>query len=127
MTSTQKENVVVVGGGVSGVTVAQELSKKLNPAKYNLILIEPRPHHIWLPATLRMAVKGDQKFTETVTVPLDRVFAKGKGSIKRDKVEKFTEGEGEALGELKLASGETLQYRGEFSGSHLPPLSRIPW
>lgn len=113
MASTQKQNVVVVGGGISGVTVAQGLSKALDHARYNLILIEPRPHHIWLPATVRMVVTNDEKFAETVTFPFDKVFAKGKGTVRRDKVVSIKEGKGDEQNELKLASGETLQYRGE--------------
>jgi NADH dehydrogenase FAD-containing subunit len=113
MASTQKQNVVVIGGGISGVTVAQGLSSKLDHAKYNLILIEPRPHHIWLPATARMVVTRDEKFAETIMFPFDRVFAKGKGSVRRDKVVSIKEGKGEEPSELELASGETLQYQGE--------------
>jgi len=115
MASAQKENVVVVGGGISGVTVAQGLSKKLDRGKFNLILIEPRPHHVWLPATARMVVTSDEKFAETVVFPFDRVFAKGKGAVKQDKVVSIKEGKGEEAGELELASGETLHYRGEYT------------
>jgi len=111
MTSTKKQNVVVVGGGISGVTVAQGLSAKLDHTKYNLILIETRSHHIWLPATLRMVVTGDERFGQTVTVPFDKVFAKGKGTIRQGQVKRIKEGEGVEPGELELTSGETLQYR----------------
>ncbi|KAF9645450.1 FAD/NAD(P)-binding domain-containing protein [Thelephora ganbajun] len=111
MTSIQKQNIVVVGGGISGITVAQGLSKKLDHSKYNLILIEPRSHHVWLPATARMVVTNDEKFAETAMFPFDRVFAKGKGVVKQDKVVSIKEGKEEVAGELELASGETLQYR----------------
>ena len=114
MASAQKQNVVVVGGGISGVTVAQGLSKKLDHAKFNLIVIEPRSHHIWLPAVARMVVTGDQSFAKTVVLPFDRFFAKGKVVVKRDKVLSIKEGKGEGAGELKLASGETLTYRGKY-------------
>ena len=113
MTTTQKQNVVVVGGGISGVAVAQGLSKKLDHAKYNLILIEPRLHHIWLPAAVRMVVTSDEKFAETAMFPFDKVFARGKGTVKQDKVVKINEGEGDEPNVLELASGETLQYKGE--------------
>jgi len=115
MSSTQTENVVVVGGGISGVTVAQELSKKLDHGKFNLILIEPRPHHVWLPATARMVVTSDEKFAETVVFAFDRVFAKGKGVVKQDKVVSIKDGKGDEASKLELASGETLHYRGEYT------------
>lgn len=113
MTSTRKQNVVVVGGGISGVTVAQGLSKKLDHGRYNLVLIEPRPFHVWLPATARMAVTSDERFAETAVFPFDRVFAKDKGTVRQDKVVSIKAGKGEEAGELEFASGETLHYRGE--------------
>lgn len=106
---------------MSGITVAQGLSKKLDHAEFNLILVEPRPHHVWLPATARMAVTSDEKFVETVVFPFDRVFAQGKGMVKQDRVVNIKDGKGEEASELELASGETLQYRGEHV-SHLSPM-----
>lgn len=124
MTSTQKENVVVVGGGISGVTVAQELSKKLDHGRYNLILIEPRPFHVWLPATARMVVTSDEKFAETAVFPFDRVFVRDKGTVMQDRVVGIRAGvAGEEAGELELESGETLQYRGEHTARTCHPFS----
>ena len=123
MVSTQKQNIVIVGGGVSGITVAQGLSKKLDHSKFNLILIEPRPHHVWLPATARMVVTSNEKFAETVVFPFDRVFAEGKGIVKQDKVVSIKEGKDGEASELELASGEVVQYRGEHT--YPPPSARI--
>jgi len=64
-----------------------------------------------LPAVARMVVTRDEKFAETVVFPFDRVFAKGRGVVKRDKVLSIEEGKGEEASKLKLASGECLQYR----------------
>ena len=63
---TPVKNVVVLGGGCAGVTVAQTLSKKLDHALHNLILVDMRPHTIWLPAGARMVVTHDEAFTDTV-------------------------------------------------------------
>jgi len=65
-TPTPAKNVVVLGGGGAGVTIAQALSKKLNHAVYNLILVDMRPNMIWLPAGARMVVTSDEAFTDTV-------------------------------------------------------------
>lgn len=70
---TQTKNVVVLGGGGAGVTVAQALSKKLDHAQYNLILVDMRPHMIWLPAGARMVVTRDEAFTDKVCLPAMRV------------------------------------------------------
>ena len=63
------KNVVVLGGGGAGVTVAQTISKKLNHAQYNLVLVDQRPHMIWLPASARMVVTHDEEFKDTVRLP----------------------------------------------------------
>ena len=114
MASAQKQNVVVIGGGISGVTVAQGLTKKLDHAKFNLIVIEPRPHHIWLPAVARMVVTSDKNFAKSAILPFDTLFPRGRVVVKRDKVLSIQEGKGGGAGELKLASGETLTYRGQY-------------
>lgn len=94
------KNVVVLGGGGAGVTVAQTLSKKLNHAECNLILVDMRPHMVWLPAGARMVVTHDEAFTDTVCLsptnsqpavsnpvsqavfPYDKVLPQGKGTFK---------------------------------------------
>ena len=63
------KNVIVLGGGGAGVTVAQTISKKLNHAQYNLVLVDQRPHMIWLPASARMVVTHDEEFKDTVRLP----------------------------------------------------------
>ena len=65
-TPTPTKNVVVLGGGVAGVAVAQTLSQKLNHARYNLILVDMRSHMVWLPAGARMVVTHSEAFTDMV-------------------------------------------------------------
>lgn len=60
------KNVVVLGGGGAGVAVARALSKKLNHAQYNLILVDMRPYMVWLPAGARMVVTHNEGFTDSV-------------------------------------------------------------
>jgi len=58
---------------------------------------------------------GDKKFAETTMFPFERFFVKGKVVVKRDRVVNIKEGKWEEAGELKLASGETLPYRGGYA------------
>lgn len=67
-------NVVVLGAGGAGVAVAQTLSKKLNHAQYNLILVDMRPYMVWLPAGARAVVTHDEAFTDTVRFSLSGVL-----------------------------------------------------
>jgi NADH dehydrogenase FAD-containing subunit len=54
-----KSSVVVIGGGMAGAAVARDLSKKLDKSKHELILINPRPFDVWLPALVRCMVTGE--------------------------------------------------------------------
>jgi NADH dehydrogenase FAD-containing subunit len=57
--STEKQNVLVVGGGGAGTKVFQGLSKRLDHSRYELILITPRAHNIFYPAMVRAVVTAE--------------------------------------------------------------------
>jgi NADH dehydrogenase FAD-containing subunit len=104
--------VVVVGGGHAGVNIARPLSSKLDPAKYKLILINPRPFRILLPATLRMVVSDvdDLGTTAQALVPFDKVFHGDNGTFLQDSVHSIHQNVGESTGVLTLGSGEQVPY-----------------
>jgi ribulose 1,5-bisphosphate synthetase/thiazole synthase len=41
--SADKSNVVIIGGGGAGLTIAQALATKLDHSKYDLLVITNRP------------------------------------------------------------------------------------
>ena len=107
--SSAKENVVIVGGGLAGTTLAEGLSAKLDHSKYNLILVEPRPYLIWMLGGARMAV--EKGATGDYLYNYDKFFPAGKGTVKRAKVEKIVpNGKGNG-GILELSGGENLPYQ----------------
>jgi len=109
--SSEKENVVIVGGGLGGTTLAKELSAKLDHSKYNLIVVETRPYLIWMLGGARMAVSTGEGSVDDYLFNYDKFFPAGKGTVKQAKVEKIIpDGDGKG-GELELSGGETLPYK----------------
>lgn len=105
-TDNGKKNVVVVGGGYAGIHAVNYTAKKLDKAKYNLILINPRPYYLHLVATLRMSVSDTDKLEEKAFVPYDRLpctFVQGKVTA----IEETAPGKG---GAVVLDNGEHIDY-----------------
>lgn len=112
---SEKENVVIVGGGLAGITIARELSAKLDHSKYNLIMVEARPYLVYMIGGARMAVTTEKGAVDKYLLNYDKFFAAGKGTVKRAKVEKITTDQNDKGGELELSGGETIPYRGGFT------------
>ncbi len=49
--TTQRKKIVVLGGGCGGVVAATQLGRKLG-ADHDVILVDRRPDHIFMPAFL---------------------------------------------------------------------------
>ena len=105
-----KKNVVVVGGGYAGTIVARELSRKLKPAQYNIILVNPRPFYVHLFAMARIPVSAVDKLEDRALFGYDKLFINGNGSLKVGKVVAVHEiGTGKG-GEVVLEDGERIPY-----------------
>jgi NADH dehydrogenase FAD-containing subunit len=106
-----KENIVIVGGGHSGTSLAKELSAKLDHTKYNLILVEARPYLIYMPGGARMTVSTEEGAMDGFVFNYDKLFPAGKGTVKKAKVEKIVPKSNGKGGELELSGGEILPYK----------------
>lgn len=104
------KTVVVVGGGHAGIHASRHLSATLDPKKYRLILINPRPYRIILPACLRLVVSDAGKLEDTAFVPYDSLFHNNNGTFVQDAVTAINQDQGAKSGVLQLQSGETLSY-----------------
>ncbi|KAJ7158526.1 hypothetical protein C8R46DRAFT_1109448 [Mycena filopes] len=104
-----RKSVVVVGGGSAGVNIARPLSSQLDPAKYKLVLINPRPFRVLLPAALRMVVSNTDNLENTALVPFDKIFHKN-GTFLQDSVEGIHQDAGQSSGVVVLAKGEAVPY-----------------
>ncbi|KAF9245795.1 FAD/NAD(P)-binding domain-containing protein [Melanogaster broomeanus] len=98
---SEKKNVVIVGAGCAGPAIATSLSADLDPAKYNLILVNSRPYAIPSPPL---------HLEETVFVPLDRLYKKGNGETKVGIVKSIEAKEGQNGGAVVLDGGERVPY-----------------
>ncbi|KAJ7243177.1 FAD/NAD-P-binding domain-containing protein [Mycena haematopus] len=100
----QSGEFVVVGGGSAGVNIARPLSFKLDATKYKLILINPRPFRVVLPATLRMVASNVDNLGNTALVPFDKIFHGENGTFLQDTVQSIHEKA------VTLGSGEQVPY-----------------
>lgn len=84
----------------------------LDAAKYKLILINPRPFRILLPATLRMVVSDVDNLGSTAQalVPYEKVFHGENGTFLQDSVHSIHQNVGQSTGSLTLGSGEQVPY-----------------
>lgn len=110
MAGKAEQNVVIVGGGYAGFQIAKELSKKLDPRRYNLILINSRSYAVALPAAVRLVVDAESKLEETAFVKLDRIYANGNGETKVGVVTSIEAQPGVPGGAVVLANGERISY-----------------
>ena len=117
--TTTKQNVVIVGGGPTGVHTARQLLAKLASdrqasSKYQVILVTARPIYFNLPGAIRMLVTAEGKLEDKIMMPYaDALKVKGlQGEVKIGKVVSFTSGSDSSSegGEVTLESGETISY-----------------
>lgn len=109
--SETRKNIVVVGGGGAGTPIVRGLSAKLDPAKYNLILITSRPYYVHLLAAIRMVVTDEGSLEDAALMPYDKTFVNGNGSLKVGTVTGIKpNGAGKEGGEVVLQNGESVAY-----------------
>ncbi|KAF5364793.1 hypothetical protein D9758_009322 [Tetrapyrgos nigripes] len=112
-TTDDKKTIVIVGGGTAGSLVARSLSKSLSPQSHNIILINPRPYAISLPATLRLVVSDQNDLASPQTgalLPYDKLFFSNNGRLVHASVSAVIQEPGHKNGRVKLSNGEEIEY-----------------
>ncbi|KAF5364780.1 hypothetical protein D9758_009319 [Tetrapyrgos nigripes] len=108
-----KKTIVIVGGGIAGSLVARSLSKSLSPQSHNIILINPRPYAISLPASLRLVVSDQNDLASPQTgvlLPYDKLFFNNNGRLIHASVTSVVQESGQKQGRLELSNGEEIEY-----------------
>ncbi|KAF9225465.1 FAD/NAD(P)-binding domain-containing protein [Gyrodon lividus] len=108
--SSAKKSIVIIGAGYAGTSIAASLSGSLDTVKYNLILINPRPYAIPLPASARLVVSPSSNLEETAFVPLDKLYKNGNGETKVGIVKSIEAKEDNKGGAVVLENGERIPY-----------------
>lgn len=105
-----RKNIVIIGGGIAGTTVAKTLSAKLDHSRFNLILVSARSTYIHLIAGARLVVTSEGNLENEAIIPYDKIFPAGKGShVVGFVTEIQEEGPGKG-GDVVLNNGEKIHY-----------------
>ena len=108
---TTKQNIVIVGGGGAGNTIAKALSAKLDASRYQLIVINPRPFELFYPALIRTVVTAEGRVEDGALNPISKVFANGNGTVKLGHVARVEHAGAEATGgRVVLEDGEVIEF-----------------
>jgi NADH dehydrogenase FAD-containing subunit len=109
MSKATRKNIVIVGGGVAGATLARTLSSKINASTTSLTLVTARPFALHLPAGIRLTTTAEGQLEDTVLIPYDNLLVNGNGTIKIGRVTTIEPGR-ESTGSIVLSTGERIQY-----------------
>lgn len=104
-----RKNIVIVGAGGGGSSAARTLSAKLDASRYNIILINPRPYYIPLPAMPRVVVSDVDNLEEQAFPSLDKVFHNDNGTFVLGKVALIEKKTGKG-GSVVLENGERIPF-----------------
>jgi apoptosis-inducing factor 2 len=94
-----------------GANVARELAAKIDPAKYKVVLINPLPYRIHLPASARLVVTDEGRLEEHAFLPYDRALPDdSRGTFIQGTVTAIEKSE-KIGGHVVLKNGERIPFR----------------
>ncbi|KAJ7174374.1 hypothetical protein C8R46DRAFT_89093 [Mycena filopes] len=107
--SKSSANIVVLGGGAAGSSIARALAQQLPQAK--VTLVEPREYYLHYPGTLRMLVTAEPKLEDKVLISYDRLFTNTTGKIVHATATSIIRSkDSERGGHVVLDSGDQLPF-----------------
>jgi apoptosis-inducing factor 2 len=106
-----KRNVVILGGGAAGASVAKKLSSSplFTSGQHTLTLINERPFYAHLIAALRPSVTLDGDFDERLQFPYDSVLG-GVAKLVVGRATAIIEHEGKGSGQVELEGGSKIDW-----------------
>lgn len=112
LVSMSSQNIVIVGGGAAGVSIAVSLAAQLPKVGtgYRVVLVTAREVYVHLLAMLRLSVNRAAKVEETALIPYDAILPSNVGTVKIGAVSSIVPRSSNG-GEVVLENGETIPYR----------------
>ncbi|EIN04058.1 FAD/NAD(P)-binding domain-containing protein [Punctularia strigosozonata HHB-11173 SS5] len=107
---TDKQRIVVVGGGGAGSLLARSLSSKIDITKQSLTLVTARPFNVYLPGQCRTTVSDQGSLEKKTLFPYDRLFHNGKGTIRIATAKAIERNASTVGGAVVLEGGESIGY-----------------
>ncbi|KAF4596826.1 hypothetical protein EYR40_007485 [Pleurotus pulmonarius] len=107
--SDNHKNIVIVGGGAIGITLARALSAKINTNTHHIVLINPLPFQVFLPVSLRFLTSDRDNLQETTLPSYDRLLVNGTGTLVEGKVASIQKGANKG-GTVTLENGEVVVF-----------------
>ncbi|KAF4570981.1 hypothetical protein EYR36_001749 [Pleurotus pulmonarius] len=107
--SSDDKNIVIVGGGAVGITLARALSAKINTKTHHIVLINPLPFQVFLPVSLRFLTSDRDNLQETTLPSYDRLLVNGTGTLVEGKVASIQKGANKG-GSVTLENGEVVVF-----------------
>ncbi|KAG9225181.1 hypothetical protein CCMSSC00406_0007408 [Pleurotus cornucopiae] len=107
--SDDLKNIIIVGGGAVGTTLARTLSAKINASTHHIVLVDPRPFQVVLPVSLRFLTSDRDNLQETTLPSYDKLFVDGTGTFVEGKVATIQKGDRKG-GSVTLENGEIIAF-----------------
>lgn len=108
MSKSTRRNIVIVGGGSGGASLARILSKSLDTTKYSLTLVDTRESLVLSPATIRLPVANPDGLEDRVFIPLKDIFVNGNGTFHQGTVASIDASVEDAA--VVLTNGDRIPY-----------------
>ncbi|KAF8178481.1 hypothetical protein BJ912DRAFT_983962 [Pholiota molesta] len=108
-TTQQRQNIVIVGGGVAGISAWNELAPHLDATRHDLVLVTARPYFTAQQAALRMVVSAEGNLEDTILLPLGEKFNTGNKKLIIGSVTSIVEKDNQG-GHVVLDNGEKVEY-----------------
>ncbi|KAF9051854.1 hypothetical protein BJ165DRAFT_1401308 [Panaeolus papilionaceus] len=110
MTSSDRQNVVIVGGGTTALFVFDALHSTLNASKFDLVVISDRDYYAHYPAVIRMVTTPQEELEDRVLLKFGPRFNKDNKKHIVGTVTAIEERSDKSGGHVVLADGQKVDW-----------------
>ncbi|PPR02018.1 hypothetical protein CVT24_011141 [Panaeolus cyanescens] len=110
MSSSTRQNIVIVGGGFAGIGVFNQLYDTIDASKYDLFLISDRDYVAYYPAALRMSISPEDDLENQVLMKYNSRFNQANKKTIIGKVTTIDQRSDKSGGTVTLANGQKVEW-----------------